>query len=227
MKLNNMPYEIISTGSKGNCIIFNHNIMLDCGISYTKVKPYLKDMDLIFISHRHSDHLNGTTIKQISYNYPTIKFVCNIEVASFLELLGVQKKNIWLLYEGRWYDIGFAKIKLDKLVHDAHNSSFQIEYRKKYKMIYITDTGSIPEYIDAKNYDLYLVEANYKSKEEYEQKIKEALEKGEYTYLVRAIETHLCEEDAIDWLKQNMSDESQFQFIHMHEEKESEVEYGH
>jgi hypothetical protein len=49
-----MPYEILSTGSKGNCIIVNNNILLDCGIPYKNVKQYLKDIKIIFISHRHS-----------------------------------------------------------------------------------------------------------------------------------------------------------------------------
>ena len=172
-----------------------------------------------------SDHLNPTCIKQILYNYPTIRYICNEDVAELLYELGVQAKNIFMLREGKWYDMGFAKVRLEELIHDAHNSSFQIEYKNGYKMLYVTDTKEIPERVNAKNYDLYLIEANYKSREEYEERIREAQEKGEFTHLVRVLETHLCEEDAIDWLKQNMSDESQFQFIHQHIE-EREVENG-
>lgn len=49
-----MPYEIIKTGSDGNCIILGDNIMLDIGVAYKNVKNYLKDIKFIFISHRHS-----------------------------------------------------------------------------------------------------------------------------------------------------------------------------
>lgn len=49
-----MSYEIISTGSKGNCIVVNNNILLDIGVSYKKIKPYLKNIKLVFISHRHT-----------------------------------------------------------------------------------------------------------------------------------------------------------------------------
>ena len=49
-----MSYEIISTGSKGNCIVVNNNILLDIGVPYKKIKSYLKDIKLIFISHRHT-----------------------------------------------------------------------------------------------------------------------------------------------------------------------------
>ena len=47
-----MKYEILGTGSTGNCVILNKNIMLDCGLTYKQVKPHLKDIKLIFISHR-------------------------------------------------------------------------------------------------------------------------------------------------------------------------------
>ncbi len=49
-----MPYEILNSGSDGNCILLNDNIMLDCGIPYKKIKPYLKNIKIIFISHRHT-----------------------------------------------------------------------------------------------------------------------------------------------------------------------------
>ena len=90
-------------------------------------------------------------------------------------------------------------------------------------MIYITDTGSVSD-IEAKNYDYYLVEANYHSREELEKQIQEAEEKGEFTHLKRVLYTHLCEEDCIDWLKTQMNDNSEYQFIHQHVDKNLEKE---
>ena len=49
-----MTYEIISSSSKGNCIIVNKYFALDMGIPYSKIKPYLKDLRVVFISHSHS-----------------------------------------------------------------------------------------------------------------------------------------------------------------------------
>lgn len=49
-----MPYEILNTGSDGNCIVLDKNILLDVGIPYKKIKSYLKDIKIIFISHRHT-----------------------------------------------------------------------------------------------------------------------------------------------------------------------------
>ena len=49
-----MHYDIINSNSKGNAIILEDKIMLDCGVTYTKIKKYLKKIKIIFISHVHS-----------------------------------------------------------------------------------------------------------------------------------------------------------------------------
>lgn len=49
-----MHYEILGSSSKGNCIIIENIITLDMGIAYSKIKNYLKNIKLIFISHVHS-----------------------------------------------------------------------------------------------------------------------------------------------------------------------------
>ena len=49
-----MTYEILSSNSKGNCIIIEQFLMLDCGLSYSRIKDKLKKIKLIFISHSHT-----------------------------------------------------------------------------------------------------------------------------------------------------------------------------
>lgn len=220
-----MKYNIIGTGSSGNCIIVNDNIMLDCGLSYSKIKKYLKNIKLIFISHRHTDHLLPTTIKQIAYNYPTIKFVYNEDDEDIFLILfnnGIDLRNMYSIKQNKWFDLGICKIKLEELFHDVLNSACHLEINGK-RLLYVTDTSRV-DHINAKNYDTYLIEANYHSREEIEQRIKEAEEKGEFTYLRRVLQTHLCEEDCIDWLKKNMSDKSEYTFIHQHVNKNIEKE---
>lgn len=214
-------YKIINTGSDGNAVLINDNILLDCGISYRRLKPYLKNVKLIFISHRHTDHLLPTTIKQIAYNYPTIKFVYNEDDEDIFLILfnnGIDLRNMYSIKQNKWFDLGICKIKLEELQHDVLNSACHLEIDGK-KLLYVTDTARV-DHIEAKNYDTYLIEANYHSREEIEQKIAEAQEKGEFTHLVRVLNTHLYEDDAIQWLKENMGNNSEYQFIHQHKDKE-------
>lgn len=51
-----MNYEVISTGSKGNALLIENEILIDCGVSYRKLKE--KSIKLILLTHEHKDHFN-------------------------------------------------------------------------------------------------------------------------------------------------------------------------
>lgn len=208
-----MNYEIINSGSDGNCIIINGNFMIDCGVSYKRIKSILKNIRLIFVSHSHSDHLNKKTIKQIAYNFPTIKFVVGSTdlVNTLVEHSNVNKKNIYALPSNKWFDLGMLKVKLEQLQHDVPNHLIKFQIGAK-KGVYIVDTNSVKN-IKAKDYDLFLIEANYK-KEILEKHKQEKNDNDEYNHLYRVENTHLSFEEANDFLIENMKGDSQFEYIH-------------
>ncbi len=70
-----MKYKIINSGSDGNCIILNDEIMLDCGVSFKKIEPYYKKIKLVCISHEHRDHLLPATIKRLALKDLLLGFV--------------------------------------------------------------------------------------------------------------------------------------------------------
>ncbi len=209
-----MNYNILGTGSSGNCIIVNDSIMLDCGLTYKKIKSYLKNIKLIFISHSHQDHLLPTTIKQIAYNYPTIKFVYNIEDLQITNILvsnGILAKNCYGILQDEWFDLGICKIKLEELYHDVLNSACHLDINGK-KLLYVTDTSRV-EHINAKNYDTYLIENNYN--EDILQKHLETANDNERFYLSRTMNTHLSKGACDEFLMKNMCDNSKFEYIHL------------
>lgn len=213
-----MKYEILGTGSSGNCVLLN-DIMLDCGLPYKQIKPYLKDTKLIFISHRHSDHLCKATVKKIAYNHPTIKFLVAFYLVDLLLELGVDKKNILTIDLEKWYDIGICKVKLEPLYHDVPNVALKIDMNGS-KIIYIVDTNSV-EHIEAKDYNLYMIEANYTDEEELENRIKQDYDNGlTYSHYERVKKTHLSQLKAYNWLQKNMDRESEFVFLHEHKDRE-------
>lgn len=214
-----MKYEIIGSSSKGNCIIVEDFLMLDCGVSYKSIKDKLSKIKLIFISHSHSDHLNKKTIKQIAYNYPTIKFIVKSKnVICALALLNVDKRNIYVFKTNNWYkfeSIGL-EIKFSPLFHDVENYALHWKYKDK-KGLYVVDTNRI-DHINAKNYDLYLIESNYK--EDILQKHIDDVSRetiGDLVYLTRVPETHLSYEKANDFLINNMGENSRFDYLHQSE----------
>ena len=211
-----MKYNVIGSNSKGNAIIIEDKILLDCGVSFTKLKKHMKDIKLIFISHVHKDHILPKTIELISYNYPSIKYLCGShEVVKKLVCCGVDKKNIYVLPSQKWYDLGLCKIKLELLVHDTPNFALKLDYNNQ-KLIYIVDTNEVAQII-AKNYNLYLIEANY-NEELLEQHIQDCInnqdDENKLYYLERVKKTHLSYEKANDFLINNMGESSGYKYIH-------------
>lgn len=207
-----MNYNIINSGSDGNCIIINDFFMLDCGLSYKKINQYLNKVKLIFISHVHLDHLKKTTIKKIAYNYPNIKFICGSkDIVEILINCNIDKKNIFALESNQWYCLGMLEVRLETLNHDVPNHLCKFKINNQ-KGIYIIDTDNVDN-IEAKDYDLYLIESNYK-KELLEKHKKEIDEQNKFDYMNRVEHVHLSYEQAIDFLIKNMSNKSVYELIH-------------
>ena len=207
-----MNYQIIGSSSEGNAIVVEKVLLLDCGVSYKKIKPFLKNVKLIFISHAHQDHLNKMAIKQIAYNFPTIKFVTgSTEVVFALSMAGVAPQNIYTLSCRKKYDLGLVKVKLEKLYHDAPNYALKWELNGK-KGIYIVDTANVDD-IEAKGYDLYLIENNYRE-DILKKHIEECEDENMMYYLSRVSRTHLSDEQANSFLIENMQDNGVYEYIH-------------
>lgn len=207
-----MKYNIIGSSSKGNCIIVEDILMLDCGVSYTKIKKYLSKVKLIFISHSHQDHLLPSTIKKIAYNYPTIKFISGSDmVIDILVQCGVAKKNIYALKSRNWYDLGAIKVRLEQLYHDTPNYALKWELNGK-KGVYIVDTSNVNDLV-ARDYDLYLIEANYNEKLLGEH-IDNCEDENQLYYLNRVGYTHLSDTQCNDFLIENMGENSVYEKIH-------------
>ena len=207
-----MNYEIIGSSSKGNCIVVEDILMLDCGVSYSKIKKYLSKVKLVFISHVHQDHLLPSTIKKIAYNYPTIKFITGSEdVVKKLVDCNVNKKNIYVLKNGIRYDLGLIKVRLITLYHDVENYGLKWEKNSK-KGIYVVDTERI-DHIVAQDYDLYLIENNYRE-DILKKHIEECEDENILRYLQRVPNTHLSDEQCNSFLIDNMGSNSVYEYIH-------------
>lgn len=49
-----LEYKILSSSSSGNCLIFNKYMAIDMGIFFKQIKPYLKELKVILLTHIHS-----------------------------------------------------------------------------------------------------------------------------------------------------------------------------
>lgn len=211
-----MTYKIIQSGSDGNATLINGSILVDCGVSYSKIKPYEKDLKLVLLTHEHSDHFRKPTVRILAYKRPTLRWVCCHWMVPLLIEQGVDRRCIDVAVPG--YNMAYrdlCTVSPFETQHNVKNCGWRI-FSGDSSIFYATDLGDL-EGIQAKGYTLYLLEANH-TKAEIEAAVTAAQENGEYTYRVRAAENHLSYEQAVDWLAENMGPHSLWVPMHQHKE---------
>lgn len=217
-----MMYNIISTGSKGNAVVINNKILIDCGVPYKMLEPYIKPLRLVLLTHEHGDHFVHSTVRHLHKERPTLRFGCCEWMVGHLLEAGVDKRVIDVFTPKSCAEYsGACTIVPEPLFHNVPNCGYHI-YMDGKRLFYATDTGTL-DGITAKGYDLYMVEANH-TKADIAARAAEKQARGEYAYEFRAAENHLSQEQTEDWLYQNMGPCSLYVFLHGHEEVENDAE---
>jgi len=210
--LSNIPYKIISSGSKGNAILYHNSILVDCGVPFALLKPYLKDIKLVLLTHIHGDHFNYATIKKLAFERPSLRFGCGIHLRDSLP----PHINVDIYEPGRTYVYNYGAIIPVALTHDVPNFGYKIHVNNT-KLFHATDTANLED-IEAKNYDLYAIEHNYNEDTVFEE-IKESDITFQYNHQSRSIFSHLSEQQARKWLYENKGENSFV--LRLHETKSS------
>lgn len=213
-----MTYDVISTGSKGNAVVINGQILIDCGVTYKLLEPVVKGLKLVLLTHIHSDHFKPRTAAALHRERPTLRFgCCEWMVGPILEA-GVDKRVIDVYEPMHFYEYNkLCTLSPEMLTHNVPNCGYHISDWECKRLFYATDTGSL-DGIEAKNYDLYLIEANH-TRSELEARIEAKRAAGEFAYEYRAAQNHLSREQAEDWLYQQMGSNSRYAFLHQHAEE--------
>jgi Cft2 family RNA processing exonuclease len=163
-----MNYKIISSSSKGNCVIVN-DVMIDCGVPFNKIKNDLYDIKYLLITHIHSDHLNKITLEQIMRKFPTIKIIGNYEVHQTMHTHVIANSGFDVVTE----DYIFTPFECE---HDVVCFGYTWQF-EGLEIIYATDTSTLKN-APVKKYDYFFIESNHD-----EQKLKDAISeyKGSYS----------------------------------------------
>lgn len=211
-----MNYKIISSCSTGNATIIRDIILIDCGVTFKRLEKYYKTLKIVLLTHIHSDHFKKETIKRLAKERPTLRFACCEWLLKPLLDCGVSRKNIDVFQIGTRYDYKLFKIVPIKLYHDVPQCGYRILFNT-YKVMYATDTKTL-EGISAKNYDLYLIEANY-DEDEIQERIMQKQQECQYVYEFRAKDNHLSKQQASEFLLNNIGKNSEYVFMHEHVER--------
>ena len=158
------------SGSSGNCQYIKTEtatIIVDAGLSGKRIQQEIsnigedpKKIDAIFITHEHTDHIQGAGIMSRRLNIPIYANEKTWEAMS--PCIGdIKSHNIRLLDDST--QIGDLTIKSFDISHDsAHPVGYNIFYKNK-KISLVTDTGCVNETIanSIMDSDILLVESNH------------------------------------------------------------------
>lgn len=216
-----IPYTIIGTGSDGNAVIVNKHVLVDCGLPYSKIRPYLDDIQLVLLTHIHQDHFKPSTIRRIALEKPLIRFGCGYWLVKPLVEAGVSATQIDVLNAKALYTYAVGNVLPVELLHDVPNFGYKLFFPEG-KVFYATDCGTLAG-IRAKGYSLYLVESNYEE-EEIKVRMDEKRARGEYVYEQRSLKYHLSKQQCDNFLYQNMDQNSEYVYLHCHVDREAERE---
>ncbi len=164
----------IASGSSGNCIYVGSDathLLVDVGLSGKRTEAGLKELDLsmrdidgVFITHEHADHVAGLGVLGRKYNMPIYATKGTIEAIKRNSSLGEIPEELFMLVSAD------EKIIIKDLVcnpmkisHDAAEPvAYRISHGKK-KVGIITDLGTYDDYTveSLKGMDALLLEANH------------------------------------------------------------------
>lgn len=183
--------SMLASGSKGNAAFFqcgNTRVLIDAGISCRRIENGLKqygcaltDLDAVFITHEHTDHVNGlvTLLKRTHMPVYTTQETWQAighKVENFTERFVRLPRRLMLK------DI---QVEPFSISHDAVRPVGYTLYHGDCKMTLATDLGCIsPEVMQAASYaDILILEANHD---------EEMLKNGPYPYMLqqRILGTH-------------------------------------
>ncbi|MGI5892372.1 MAG: MBL fold metallo-hydrolase [Bacillota bacterium] len=144
-----MEFTTLMSGSAGNCTYIsggNTKILVDVGCScrylekaLSQIGVNLSDIDAIFISHEHTDHIRGVPVSSSRYNIPV--FASDLTWGSlpfYEDFLPWQRHH----FE---YDMQIGDLSIDffKTSHDAIQPVGMIFRHREKKVGLATDTGQV------------------------------------------------------------------------------------
>lgn len=206
-----MKFSSLGSGSSGNSSFVemgNKKFLIDAGFSGKKtaqrlhdIEKRIEDIDGIFVTHEHTDHILGLGVLSRRYDIPI--YLHELTYGVIKDKIGkIDKKNLNFIKKDKIV-IGNCVINNFEVMHDAKKClGYTFEFDGK-KLSYASDVGCVNNIIreNLKNSDVIVLESNY----DYEMLIT-----GPYHWelknRVKGRYGHLSNEDAARLVRQVLCD---------------------
>lgn len=237
-------FKVLATGSEhGNAtLLFNETVLVDAGVTFNVIKPYVSSISLVLLTHEHTDHLNLQLLVKLRKERPSVVIMCTPYMARHLDFL-VERYNKThktqldnfepiIVEPDTVHERNGVIVSPFNVYHDVPNVGWKIwAYSRdtnpfklqdsSFKVLYVTDTSVLPENLNTVGYHLYLIEANYDENTVKEHIEKEIADLG-YSHRMRALHTHHSLQQAEAYIKRT-SFKGRFIPLHMSSVFEKEI----
>lgn len=167
-----MRFSVLASGSSGNAIFVEnneHRFLVDAGLSgkkleelFAKIDRSVADLDGIFVTHEHSDHIKGLGVLARKYQLP---IYANEKTWKAMDgLIGKVPLDQRFTFDMETVkSFGGMDIESFGVSHDAADPMFYTFYQDNRKLSIITDTGYVSDRMKGiiQASDAYVFESNH------------------------------------------------------------------
>lgn len=183
----NVEFATIASSSNGNSVYIGTKytkILIDAGLSGKKIQEGLKklnltgnDIDAIFVTHEHIDHVDGIGVLSRRFNIPI--YATEGTWGYMPSKVGnINADNRNFIYSEENFILNDLLIRPFSIPHDSAEPVGYSVFADKFKISIATDIGHVTENIveNIKNSDILLLESNHD---------EDMLKNGSYPYSLK------------------------------------------
>ncbi len=167
-----MRFSVLASGSSGNAIFVEndeHQFLVDAGLSgkkletlFSKIDRSMESLDGIFVTHEHSDHIQGLGVIARRYGIP---IYANAKTWKAMDGL-IGKVPLDQRFEFGMETVqsfGGLDIESFAVSHDAADPMFYTFHQNDRKLAIITDTGYVSDRMKGviRGADAFVFESNH------------------------------------------------------------------
>ncbi|KRM12620.1 MBL fold metallo-hydrolase [Paucilactobacillus suebicus] len=167
-----LHYSILASGSTGNVTYLEtpeHKILIDAGLSGKKIQGLMEkigrsltDVDALFVTHEHTDHIKGVGVLARKYGMNVYANHGTWDaMSSKIGKVPVEQQHI--LEPGKTLSMGDMDVESFAVSHDAAEPQFYQVHHDGKTFCDLTDTGYVSDRVEQtiKDADAYLIECNH------------------------------------------------------------------
>lgn len=167
-----MHFSILASGSSGNAIFVetdSHRFLVDAGLSgkkleqlFAKVDRSMADLDGIFVTHEHSDHIKGLGVIARKYKLPI--YANEATWKAMDGLIGQVPLDQCFHFDMETVkSFGGLDVESFAVSHDAADPMFYTFHANGRKLSIITDTGYVSDRMKGiiRGSDAFVFESNH------------------------------------------------------------------